>query len=103
VGNRKGLFTSIQKLKRRLEKYQMKYIIPLLLAANMAYAQDDYQPTANEASNAAFDAAMMTGGDAVQAAQGAWAAQKTIEQSEPEPTLYEPSVSIPDYSVDESE
>jgi hypothetical protein len=74
----------------------MKYIIPLLLAANLAYAQD--QPTANEASNAAFDAAMMTGGDAIQAAQGAWAEQKTIEQSEPGPTLYEPSVTIPDYT-----
>ena len=78
----------------------MKYLIPLLLAANLAYAQDDYKPTASEASNAAFDAAMMTGGDAVQAAQGAWAYQKTIEQSEPQPTLYEPSIRIPDYTGD---
>jgi hypothetical protein len=85
-----------------LEKYQMKYLIPLLLAANMACAQDDL--TANEASNAAFDSAMMGGDNAVQAAQQAWAAQKTIEQSAPEPTLYRPSVSIPDYaSTQESE
>jgi hypothetical protein len=76
----------------------MKYLILLLLAANLAYAQDDYQLTANEASNAAFDAAMMGGDNAVQAAQEAWAAQKTIEQSAPEPTLYEPS--IPDYTGD---
>jgi hypothetical protein len=78
----------------------MRYIIPLLLAASLACAQD--QPTANEASNAAFDAAMMTGGDAVQAAQEAWSYQKTIEQSEPEPTLYEPSVSIPDYTGEDN-
>ena len=73
----------------------MRYLIPLILAANLAIAQDNITP--QQAQRAAFTAAIMSGENAVEASQAAWGYQRSIQQSEPTQTqpLYVPVVNHP--------